>query len=237
MMLCLDCGNSRLKWGVCDGSRWLGQGALAHAEISQLAGICREYAPQRTMLANVAGAQVEAAIVEALGEASAGLQVVRASAAAAGVVNLYERPEQLGVDRWCALLGARALGASARLVVMAGTAMTVDSLDASGRFIGGMILPGLGMMLRALSDGTAALPMASGRYVVAPRSTDDAIMTGCIEAQLAVIERAFARLSGAGAVCLLSGGDARRLAQYLVIPHQLAENLPLEGLRQLALVS
>lgn len=236
MMLCLDCGNSRLKWGVGDASRWLGQGALTHAEISQLAGICRKYQPRRILLANVAGAQVEAAIVDVLGKARAGLRIVRSSAAAAGVINLYERPEQLGVDRWCALLGARALGYSACLVVMAGTATTADALDAGGRFVGGMILPGLGMMLRALSAGTSALPVASGRHVAFPRSTDDAIMTGCVEAQVGAIERAFTRLSDDDAVCLLSGGDAPLLAQHLAIPYVQAENLPLEGLRQLALL-
>jgi type III pantothenate kinase len=34
------------------------------------------------------------------------------------------------------------------LVVMVGTAVTVDALDADGRFLGGLILPGFGLMLR-----------------------------------------------------------------------------------------
>jgi hypothetical protein len=41
------------------------------------------------------------------------------------------------------------------LVVMVGTAVTVDALDASGHFLGGLILPGFGLMLRALEMGTA----------------------------------------------------------------------------------
>lgn len=237
MILCLDCGNSRLKWGLHDGSSWREQGALVHDEISRLAEVCCRYSPSQVILANVAGPAVETVIVAALGPAARGLRIVRSSAAAGGVTNLYAKPEQLGVDRWCALIGARALGTSARLVVMAGTATTVDSLDAQGCFTGGLILPGLNMMLRGLAQGTAALPVARGNYVSAPRSTDDAIVTGCIDAQLGAIERAFARLGDPEACCLLSGGHAETLAQYLVIPHVLSQNLPLEGLRQLALSS
>ena len=39
MIVCLDSGNSRIKWGVHDGERWLAQGAVAHVEVGQLAGL------------------------------------------------------------------------------------------------------------------------------------------------------------------------------------------------------
>ena len=155
------------------------------------------------------------------------------AAAAGGVVNLYKEPARLGVDRWCALIGARSLVSGPCLVVMAGTATTIDTLDGEGRFCGGLILPGLELMRRSLARDTAALPLAAGRHAPWPRCTDDAITSGCLEAQAGAIERAFARLPG-NASCLLSGGAAGAIAEHLGVPHRQVGNLVLDGLLELA---
>ena len=233
MIVCLDSGNTRIKWGVHDGQAWLAQGAVAHADIEQLAALPLAWPqPDKVLLANVAGPDVAVRIRQQLADWQPVFQEARAEAMRAGVTNLYQNPGQLGVDRWCALIGARALTASACLVVMAGTATTIDTLAADGRFLGGLILPGLDLMRRSLARDTAGLPFADGRHAAYPRCTDDAIVSGAIEAQVGAIERAFAR---AGAThCLLSGGNAALLAEHLVIPHTVAQNLPLEGLCQLA---
>lgn len=235
MIACIDCGNTRIKWGVHDGTTWLGQGSLSHAEVGRLGELCLRWPlPQRLMLANVAGSALGAAVMSALSSWRGVLQIVESAARAGGVTNLYKNPGKLGVDRWCALIGARSLGASPRLVVMAGTATTIDSLDGEGHFIGGLILPGLDLMRTSLAQGTAALDVRNGEYLPAPRCTEDAILSGCVEAQLGAIERAFGRLAASDACCLLSGGNASLLSAHLVIPHVLAHNLPLEGLRHLA---
>lgn len=235
MILCIDSGNTRIKWGLCAGSQWLAQGALAQDEAAKLAALREAWpAPAQVMLANVAGEQVSRCLRESLGPWSACIREVHPVAEGGGVVNLYDDPRSLGVDRWCALVGARALKARACLVVMAGTATTIDSLDGAGRFLGGMILPGSELMRRALASGTAGLPLASGRHRPFPRRTADAIASGAIEAQAGAVERAFARLDGNDKCCLLSGGNAAALASALVIPWTLADNLPLEGLRVLA---
>lgn len=238
MIVCIDSGNSRIKWGVHDGRSWSEQGAVRHAEVAQLADLCRRWpVPARLMLANVAGPERGAAIGQALAPWSAVLSIVKSAASGGGVRNLYHHPGQLGVDRWCALVGARRLGSTPRLVVMAGTATTVDSLDGAGNFLGGLILPGLDLMQRSLARGTAGLPLAAGVYAPFPRSTDDAIVSGCREAQVGAIVRAFARLAADDACCLLSGGNAEILSPLLEIPHVLVHNLPQEGLLQLALES
>lgn len=234
MIVCLDSGNSRIKWGVHDGERWLAQGALDHAEVARLSELSASWpVPDKLMLANVAGPDAARRIRDALAPWGGRIVEVRSAAAAGGVVNGYENPEKLGVDRWCALVGARDLVSTAAVVVMAGTATTVDALAADGRFLGGLILPGLDMMRGALARGTAGLPFASGRHQGFPRNTDDAIVSGAIEAQAGAIERMAARLDGP-AVCLLSGGAAPALELALVIERRVAQNLPLEGLRVLA---
>jgi len=159
---------------------------------------------------------------------------VRSTAHAAGVSNLYRAPERLGVDRWCALIGAWALFHSPAVVVMAGTATTIDTLDVEGRFLGGRILPGIGLMLRSLAKGTAGLPFADGEYAASPRCTEDAIVTGILDAQAGAIERAFAGLGDRSGICLLSGGYAEKISDCLAIPHRRIDNLPLEGLCRIA---
>lgn len=235
MIVCLDSGNTRIKWGVHDGANWLAQGAVAHGEIEQLAALVSEWPqPDRVMLANVAGGDAAGRIRQQLAAWQPVFHNVRSSAQAGGVRNLYRHPERLGVDRWCALIGARTLLAAPAVVVMAGTATTIDTLDADGRFVGGDIVPGIGLMLRSLAQGTAGLPFAEGHYVPQPRCTDDAIVSGVLEAHAGAIERVFARLDGADRCCLLSGGYAEQIAAVLHIPHRLVSNLPLEGLRRLA---
>jgi type III pantothenate kinase len=235
MIVCLDSGNSRIKWGVHDGQAWLAQGAVAHADLAQLAALLDQWpSPDKVLLANVAGAEAAGKIRAALAAWLPVWHEVKAEAKSCGVTNHYKNPQQLGVDRWCALLGARAQCATACVVVMAGTATTIDTLDQQGNFLGGLILPGLELMHRALARDTAGLPFANGRHAGQPRCTDDAIVSGAIEAQAGAIERAFSRLAAPDATCLLSGGNAALLAKHLNIPCQVRENLPLEGLCLLA---
>jgi len=236
MIVCLDSGNSRIKWGVHDGKQWLAQGAVAHAEVEQLRQLLSDWPhPARVMLANVAGAQAGERIREQLAPWLPVFFEVRSEAARCGVTNQYRNLGQLGADRGCPLSGARGRSRTAAIVVMAGTATTIDTLDAEGNFLGGMILPGGDLMRRALAADTAALPFADGSHADYPRCTDDAIVTGCIEAQVGAIERAWQRLGNIDKLCLLSGGNAASLATHLGIRWRAVANLPMEGLARLAL--
>ena len=119
-----------------------------------------------------------------------------------GLVNGYDHPSRLGADRWVALAGARSRVLAAHqarpaLVVMVGTAVTVDALDADGRFLGGLILPGFGVMLRALEMGTAGLKVPTGEVVDFPTNTSDALMSGGANAIAGAIERQYRQAAGA----------------------------------------
>ena len=231
MIVCIDSGNTRIKWGVREDDAWLAQGALAHSEVAALGSLLNQWEPSSVCLSNVAGANALVAMQQALKPWQGRIREVKSSTSGQDVRNGYDNPTQLGVDRWCALIGARGITNAACLVVMAGTATTIDTLDANGQFRGGLILPGLDLMRRALARDTAALPLANGDHDHFPRNTDDAIISGCLEAQLGAIERAFARIAGEpDAICLLSGGAAQMLAPQLSIPHRLIDNLVLEGL-------
>ena len=236
MIIAIDAGNSRIKWGIHDGVSWQDRGHFpteAAAGFSQIAASWP--ADSRIVACNVAGLEVEANIQQALSGLRFRPRWVRSEAYAFGVRNGYERPESLGADRWAALVGARAKMQGACLVVCAGTATTVDWLDSAGNFRGGIILPGVHLMLSALAGSTAQLPLASGEYRAAPRNTMDAIVSGCLHAQAGAIERMFAGVAGEeGAVCLLTGGAAERIAPCLGIPCRMEETLVLDGLLRYA---
>lgn len=233
MILCLDAGNTRLKWGLREGPAWRAQGALPLDQIEGLATVLPAVS-EHILACNVAGEAV-ARRIEGLADAF-GVQLAwfRSSADCCGLVNGYDRPGQLGADRWAALVGARGLHTGNALVVMAGTATTVDALDATGRFLGGLILPGIELMQRSLARNTAGLPEARGNYRELPTQTDDAITSGALHATLGAIERMRRRVPDADFLCLLSGGAADALAPHLGLPVRCIENLVLEGLARAA---
>ena len=232
MILAIDCGNTRVKWGLREpqATSWRARGAVPLADIARLdADWSSLLVPTRIVIANVAGEPARKALLAPLARWMVEPRWASAQAAQCGVTNGYADPGQLGVDRWAALVGAWHLQRGACLVVNAGTATTVDMLSSQGMFRGGIILPGVDLMQRALSQNTAGLPLSQGRFAQEPRCTADAIESGCLHAQAGAIERMYARLE-AGAVCLVSGGNAERIQPILNIPARVVDNLALEGL-------
>lgn len=232
MMLCIDCGNTRLKWAVHDGASWQAEGVLAYEMLPEgAAAIPAWQAARQIVVANVAGKAVAERLQRALPPGRP-LKFLASTKQACGVTNDYLNPSALGVDRWCALVGAWGLRPAASIVVSAGTATTIDSLDGRGHFLGGFILPGVDMMRTALARNTAQLPLAAGRHQHYPRGTDDAISSGVIEATVGAIERAYARL-GQDAACILTGGAAPLLLPQLGLPCTINTKLVLEGVFRL----
>lgn len=233
-LLCVDSGNTRLKWGLRAGAAWSAQGAVPLAEAAALDELLPEK-PTRIVACNVAGAAVAQALALAADRLRAPLLWAHAHARQCGVTNGYERPTQLGADRWAALVGAWHLQRGACLVVNAGTATTIDVLDAAGVFRGGLILPGLALMRAALATNTAGLPQAQGDFRELPTNTDDAIVSAALHATLGAVERMFGQVAALpAATCLLAGGNAAALAPLLAVPLRRVDALVLEGLACIA---
>jgi type III pantothenate kinase len=232
--LLLDIGNSRVKWALVQASEWLAEGFAAHDESARLLQEWDRFpAPAEVIGSNVAG-EAPARIFSAYWQArDVPLRWVQASASSCGVRNLYQRPEQLGSDRWAALVGAWTRVHGACLVVSAGTAVTVDALNRQGEFMGGLILPGKQLMQESLAAGTHALENFNGQAVDFPRTTADAVTSGVATALSSAVQTVFQRLVSTDAKhpkCILSGGDADWLANQLQIGVIIAPRLILEGL-------
>jgi type III pantothenate kinase len=233
MMLCIDAGNTRIKWGVHDGRAWTAHGVAGHDALDRLdADWDRLPAVRAIAVSNVAGGRVHDEIERHARRWAVPVRWLQAEREAGGVRNLYDEPAQLGVDRWAAVVAARALVAGDCLVVIAGTATTLNLLRGDGTFRGGVIIPGGALMKQTLAANTAKLPLAAGSYRDEPRNTADAIESGCLHAQCGAIERMHRQLAP-GAACLLSGGFAEVLLPRLGMPARYVEHLVLDGVRLL----
>ncbi len=236
MILALDAGNTRIKWGLWAGG-FVAQGSIPTAYADRLFDALHMHArPRRAIASNVAGDPVRRQIEQSLQPWGGTVQWVESSAERCGVRNGYAVPGQLGTDRWAGLIGAHARAHGDVLVVNCGTAVTVDALTADGAFLGGLILPGIDLMGQSLARGTAGLPLEEGAFEVFPRSTANAIHSGALQAVCGAIERmrtAFvAQREQVGVI--MSGGAAHRIAPLLAPAPVLAPSLVLEGLVEIA---
>jgi type III pantothenate kinase len=242
--LAIDIGNTRLKWAQYaspqPGAALLAQGAAFLETIDELAegDWKRITAPAAMLGCNVAGDAVRRRVEEQLELWDLPPRWVVSAARGGGVVNGYDFPGRLGADRWVAQIGARwhvlANGHPRPvLVVMVGTAVTVDALDAAGHFLGGLILPGHGIMLRALESGTAGLRVPTGEVVQFPTNTSDALTSGGTYAITGAIEhmhRQLAAKCGSPPRTIMTGGAAWKVAPHLGVAHELLDALIFDGL-------
>jgi len=248
--LALDIGNTRLKWAQYAAPRpdapLLAQGAEFLENIDKLSeGAWRGLkAPNQILGCVVAADAVKRRLQEQMELWDVSPQWIVASEAEAGLRNGYDHPTRLGSDRWVAMIGAyhRMLSQGAprpMVVVMVGTAVTVEAVDASGKFLGGLILPGHGIMLRALESGTAGLHVPTGEVREFPTNTSDALTSGGTYAIAGAVERMVQHVRahcGAEPLCIMTGGAGWKMAPSMTRPFELMDNLIFDGLLQLAAV-
>jgi len=247
-VLLLDAGNTRVKWAVVDTDE---PGKL------QFPGVCAHsaagFSPQlrqgwvglpridKVLIGCVAGddivAELDKVIIDQWGLSA---EVLKSQESYAGIVNGYTKPEQLGVDRWLAMLGGwRLLEEPVPLwIVDCGTAVTIDYLDCDGNHRGGLILPGLAMMRDGLTLSAAALktpghedPLLLDSIGGLARDTNTALSVGTTTTLVASLDRIVSDFAlGDQAVRVITGGDASIIGPCLAGDWLLQPNLVLEGM-------
>ncbi|BCO26105.1 type III pantothenate kinase [Rhodoferax lithotrophicus] len=246
--LAIDIGNTRLKWALHTAPHrdapLLAQGAEFLENIDRLAeGDWAGLAPPQRMLGcAVAGDAVKRRVEEQMELWDVSAHWVVASSAEAGLTNGYDYPARLGSDRWVAMIGAwhRGLKQGAPrplVVVMVGTAVTVDAIDTHGKFLGGLILPGHGIMLRALESGTAGLHVPTGNVCEFPTNTSDALTSGGTYAIAGAVERMVQHVRQHCRMeprCIMTGGAGWKMAPSMSVPFELVDNLLFDGLLEIA---
>jgi len=95
----------------------------------------------------------------------------------------YPIPGQIGQDRLANAIAAQVLFGTPAVVVDMGTAVTLDVITQEGGYEGGIIAPGVELMLRALHEQTALLPGLDADHQLEGsigRSTEEAMQIGCL---------------------------------------------------------
>lgn len=240
MTLLLDIGNSRIKPALLHGDT-LQPLPAGDYDPQQLIAWCANTLagfspPSAVRVANVAGERVAADLATWCRQQwQIEPQFAITQAAAGGVRNGYETIADLGVDRWLALIAARRKTSAAVCVISAGTALTVDALDATGEHRGGLILPGVQLMQQALHQATYAVRAQPGLPAqLAPgRSTAAGVAAGSGYAIAGLIDCVMNDLavdSGSPWQGMLTGGGAAAIAPLCRRPVQIEPHLVLEGL-------
>lgn len=240
MILELDLGNTRGKWRLLDGAAVSARGSLVTADL-RAGKVPAEWAqlrPVRVRAANVAGAAVAGALAQWVRE-QLGLIVEFAGVdpRCAGVTCGYRDVSRLGVDRWLAVLAAHGRDRRPSLIADCGSAVTLDLLGSGGRHLGGYILPGLGLMRRALYRDTDAVKVGEMRepgMTLAPGcDTGEAVNRGLPLMVLGAIGRSvelLAQREGGEPLLWLTGGDGEFFSSLCEYSHELVPELVLDGL-------
>ena len=246
--LAIDVGNTRLKWMLyaraATGAAVLAQGVEFLEQIERLSEGAWAHLPEPAHMLGciVAGDAIRHRVQEQMEMWRMEPRWVSASEQEAGLVNGYDHPARLGADRWVAMIGARRhmlqRGPARPIVlVMVGTAVTVEAIDPQGRFLGGLILPGHGIMLRALESGTAGLHVPTGNVTAFPTNTSDALTSGGTYAIAGACERMCQHLQqrcGAEPLCLMTGGAGWKMLPAMARPFELIDTMIFDGLLAIA---
>lgn len=244
MKLEMDIGNSRIKWRARTEDAVSAEGVAANVSdlVGELEGL---QSPEEILVSCVRGDVVVGEIAEwAMQQWQLVPKLAYVSAQASGVTNSYSDVSRMGVDRWLAMLAAYHRTQSACLVVDGGTALTIDVINNSGVHLGGYILPGLALAVRAIEENTAIRLQHHEHSPAAElgNNTEAAVLNGELAQVVALIEKVANQLidnqtDGAettGVKLLLSGGDADLLQAALSDSHsidvEICPTLVLDGL-------
>jgi len=240
MKLLVDMGNSSIKWASLEKEQLSSQQRIAYHSDSLTQAWLELPVPTQIFVSNVAGAE-KAVFIKHWIKTHWGLQVnfLNSTGYQCGVKNAYENPEQLGVDRWLALLGARRLETEAVCVVDCGTAITLDVLFANGNHQGGLIMPGLTTMHNALLSNTDLLAYLHKNVyqhkeqAFLAQDTHSGISLGSLYAVIGLVEyvKNTYKKQGNPLILILTGGSVPALQPFLQQPYRYIPDLVLQGLQ------
>lgn len=247
MILVIDAGNTRLKWAWLTSAGLSDQQAVVHRDakpgIWTAALLESEQRPSRVLVSNVAGpvmARTLARLAKKLFRVN--VEFVTAAPEFQGLTNGYLDPSLLGADRWLALIGAWTKARSALCVLDAGTAVKLDSVDARGQHLGGLIVPGIHMMREALMNETsdiadAAMHSTPSLAGILADNTIGAVSRGAVFALAGLADRAVEVVeqgTGMKPRLFITGGDAGMITGTMRSRGEIVPDLVLQGLAVIA---
>jgi len=239
--LLIDIGNTSLKAAWLEGGQLLPLQRQRHESdpLSAFASLAVPRAPRDVWVVHVVDRELEPAIEDLVRlRWSCRVHFARSEHHRDGLSNAYLDPAKLGADRWVAMVAAWRQHRGAAIVVDAGTALTVDAIDAQGRHCGGLIIAGLATAQNALLGKThfgARVAGADARWSGGRSLGDDTescVRQGAVHALCGTIERIWRQFPASAG--LMTGGDADELHPLVDGNWSLQPDLVLEGLAGIA---
>ncbi len=211
--LLVDVGNSRLKWQLRIAGKTVSEHQCLLADVTSapwpedvsqvLVASVREHKELHQFLQLVYGQRLHW-----LANPPHGDQRIQ---------HCYSDPARLGVDRWLAMLGARAELPGPLLVVDAGTALTLDLLSGDDQHVGGYIVPGLTASRETLFSRTDKVrPYADevdSGALQPGQNTLNCVAAGTLRQQVALVQSVADEYPDHQ--LMLTGGDAELLAGFI----------------------
>jgi len=247
MILVIDVGNTRLKWAWLTSTGLSDQQAVVHRDAKPALWTAAlfngEQKPERILVSNVAGDRMAKNLAK-LAKKFYGVKIefITATPQFRDLTNGYADPSLLGADRWLAVIGAWTKARTALCVVDAGTAVKVDSVDANGQHLGGLIVPGIHMMREALLKSTSDIARAVEQSTpsmagVLANNTIGAVSRGAVFALAGMADRAaeiIEQSTGVKPQLFITGGDAGMITGTMRARGEIVPDLVLQGLAVIA---
>ena len=149
--------------------------------------------------------------------------------------NSYINTQEMGIDRWLAMVAAWEKHQVALCIVGCGTALTIDSIDSQGNHLGGYIVPGIELMQQALVMKTECINVSINKHASTDyaQDTQAAINNGAFLATTSMIDHVVKRLSDKLETlpkCVIFGGMTELISPLLQDQFEHDPNLVLSGL-------
>lgn len=234
--LCIDIGNTRVKYGVFQTEKLI---HVAKTEINKISDTIHELS-KTYHVGRMIVSSTRREIPQYLREFGKNVSLyLELSHETPLPIHLdYDTPETLGRDRIAGAVGAMAIyPGQAVIIVDAGTCITYDFLDQNSVFRGGNIAPGMQMRLQAMHNFTEKLPLApfETQNEILGKSTIKALQIGAIQGTKFEIESFIMHMEQKfGALQLIfTGGDANNFVDFFYSKIFVVQNLVLIGLNKI----
>jgi len=236
MNLCIDCGNTRVKFGLFQNDELKVVKVFASDKNEEILDWLDRISFEECILSNVGSKKSE--WLERLSEE---IDIYEPDAYSPLPLKIkYSSKDTLGGDRiaaWCGAL--KHCNNKNILVINSGTCITYDLLNREIGFVGGNIAPGLNMRFRAMNHFTARLPLIKSHQVNPGNlgsSTESALQHGVVNGIIYEIEGYYNELSSKheDLICIMTGGDAEFLSSRTKIKTTIDSYLVLRGLNEIA---
>lgn len=154
-----------------------------------------------------------------------------------GIELAVDKPQEVGADRIANACAAHHIYNIPCVVIDFGTATTFDIVSGDGKFVGGVISPGIGISAESLSSFTSLLPKLK---IEAPckaigRNTIDAMLSGVVRGHAAMIDGLILSVEeemNSPVTTIATGGYSRMITKYLRRPFDyIDDHLTLTGLK------